>query len=85
MYYLSVSGAHCTPEQLNARSGGTTMFPEYRALISRLKGHHPRFDALFEKHNHLDHEIRRLENIPSGSSMEIVKLKLEKLEIKKNT
>jgi hypothetical protein len=29
--------------------------------------------------------IRRLENIPSGSSMEIVKLKLEKLEIKKNT
>ena len=38
------------------------MFPEYRALISQLKTTHPRFQALFEKHNDLDHQISRIEN-----------------------
>ncbi|ENJ7144003.1 DUF465 domain-containing protein [Escherichia coli] len=60
------------------------MFPEYRALISQLKGKHNRFDNLFEKHNQLDHDIRQLESAPGGDySMKIVKLKLEKLEIKR--
>lgn len=59
------------------------MFPEYRELISKLKGNHSRFDTLFEKHNKLDHEVKRLENLPSSGSMEIVSLKLEKLEIKR--
>ncbi|HAX5210270.1 TPA: DUF465 domain-containing protein [Escherichia coli] len=59
------------------------MFPEYRELISKLKGKHNRFDVLFEKHNQLDHEIKRLENIPSSGSTKIVALKLEKLETKR--
>ncbi|EGI25821.1 conserved hypothetical protein [Escherichia coli TA206] len=60
------------------------MFPEYRALISALKGKHARFDALFEKHNRLDHEIRRLETEGGGYSQpELVKMKLDKLEIKR--
>ncbi len=60
------------------------MFPEYRALISTLKGKHARFDALFERHNQLDHEIKRLEDAArSDHSMKIVKMKLEKLEIKR--
>lgn len=36
------------------------MFPEYREVISALKGNHKRFDSLFEKHNKLDHEIKEL-------------------------
>lgn len=59
------------------------MFPEHRELISKLKGKHSRFDLLFEKHNRLDHEIRQLENNPSSNSLQIVKLKLEKLEAKR--
>ncbi|ENN7403775.1 YdcH family protein [Escherichia coli] len=59
------------------------MFPEYRELISKLKGNHSRFDTLFEKHNKLDHDIKRLESLPSSNSMEIVNLKLEQLEIKR--
>ena len=60
------------------------MFPEYRELISRLKGKNCRFDQLFEKHNRLDHEIKRLASTPGGDySMTIMKLKLEKLNIKR--
>ncbi|EMA2752323.1 TPA: DUF465 domain-containing protein [Escherichia coli] len=59
------------------------MFPEYRDLISKLKGKHNRFDVLFEKHNKLDHEIKRLESLPSSDSVEVTRLKLEKLEAKR--
>lgn len=60
------------------------MFPEYRELISALKGKHKRFDLLFEKHNKLDHEIKRLEGEDRrGYSRRIVKMKLEKLELKR--
>ncbi|EMG9443873.1 DUF465 domain-containing protein [Escherichia coli] len=60
------------------------MFPEYREVISALKGNHKRFDSLFEKHNKLDHEIKRIEDgFGSAYSMEVVKLKLEKLDIKR--
>ena len=59
------------------------MFPEYRALISRLKTVHPRFHSLFEKHNVLDHEILRLE-AQGGNALneKIYQLKKEKLRIK---
>ncbi|WP_305845983.1 YdcH family protein [Photobacterium kishitanii] len=33
------------------------MFPEYRSLISTLKGHDVHFDRLFKKHNELDDKI----------------------------
>ncbi|ECG1117422.1 hypothetical protein DQT66_24505 [Salmonella enterica subsp. enterica] len=60
------------------------MFPEYRELISRLKGNHPRFDALFEKHNRLDHEIRREEGENGmGYSLKVVRMKLDKLAVKR--
>ena len=60
------------------------MFPEYRELISALKGNHKRFDSLFEKHNKLDHEIKRIEDkFGSAYSTEVVRLKLEKLETKR--
>ncbi|HAF7257933.1 TPA: hypothetical protein G9X39_002646 [Salmonella enterica subsp. enterica serovar Panama] len=36
------------------------MFPEYRALISRLKKDNTRFAALFHEHNILDAEIKNL-------------------------
>ncbi|MFT0210997.1 YdcH family protein [Pseudomonas sp. F1_0610] len=59
------------------------MFPEYRDLMSRLKGSHPRYNALFEKHNSLDHEIARLEGSNgAGYNQEVAKLKKEKLALK---
>lgn len=59
------------------------MFPEYRDLMSRLKNSHPRYSALFEKHNALDHEIARLEGANgAGYNQEVVRLKKEKLALK---
>lgn len=59
------------------------MFPEYRNLISRLKTQNPRFQALFEKHNGLDHEIARLEGEDGhGYGQEVAILKKEKLQTK---
>ena len=45
------------------------MFPEYRDLITRLKGEgtNHRFLHLFERHNELDHQIANMES-RSGSS-----------------
>ncbi|MED9634494.1 DUF465 domain-containing protein [Escherichia marmotae] len=59
------------------------MFPEYRELISKLKGKHSRFSQFFEKHNKLDHEIKQLESMPVNHSTKVTLLKLEKLEIKR--
>ena len=61
------------------------MFPEYRDLITRLKGEgtNARFLSLFEKHNDLDHQIRALEGHDAGGThVEIETLKKEKLNIK---
>ncbi|RMW99652.1 DUF465 domain-containing protein [Allofranklinella schreckenbergeri] len=61
------------------------MFPEYRDLITRLKteGTNARFLNLFEKHNDLDHQIKRLEDMDAGGiHTEIETLKKEKLLIK---
>ena len=61
------------------------MFPEYRDLITRLKGEgsNARFLNLFEKHNELDHKISGLEALDAGGvHSEIETLKKEKLRIK---
>ena len=59
------------------------MFPEHRDLISQLKVSHTRFQSLFEKHNNLDDEIARLEEMGSNAySAELAKLKKEKLHLK---
>ena len=59
------------------------MFPEYRDLITRLKGHDAHFTRLFDKHNQLDQLIKNKEaGIEPGSPTEIEQLKKEKLAIK---
>ncbi|HMO06090.1 MAG TPA: YdcH family protein [Paracoccaceae bacterium] len=59
------------------------MFPEYRDLITRLKGHDHHFTRLFDKHNELDQTIKNMEaHIQPGSQVEIENLKKEKLHLK---
>ncbi|SUC14513.1 Uncharacterized protein conserved in bacteria [Proteus vulgaris] len=59
------------------------MFPEYRDLISKLRQTDPRFRALFEQHNELDHKIVRLEHKDRrGYGEEVVELKKQKLRLK---
>lgn len=59
------------------------MFPEYRDLISRLKGHDIHFTRLFDKHNDLDQRIMNMEaQIQPSSQTEIETLKKEKLLLK---
>ncbi|ECA3794894.1 DUF465 domain-containing protein [Salmonella enterica subsp. enterica] len=54
------------------------MFPEYRALISRLKNEDAHFSVLFQRHNELDHEVTR----PAPDSTLLIKMKREKLHLK---
>jgi hypothetical protein len=59
------------------------MFPEYRDLITRLKGHDHHFTRLFDKHNALDQTIKNMEaHIEPGTQLEIEQLKKEKLALK---
>ena len=59
------------------------MFPEYRELITQLKGHDAHFTRLFDKHNLLDQEILNKEaHIEPGTQIEIDRLKKEKLALK---
>lgn len=59
------------------------MFPEYRDLITRLKGHDAHFTRLFDKHNSLDQLIKNKEaGIEPGTPTEIEQLKKEKLALK---
>jgi hypothetical protein len=59
------------------------MFPEFRELITRLKGHDHHFTRLFDKHNDLDQTIKNMEaNIQTASHVEIENLKKEKLLLK---
>lgn len=59
------------------------MFPEYRDLITRLKGHDHHFTRLFDKHNELDQTIKNMEtHILPGTQEEIETLKKEKLQLK---
>lgn len=59
------------------------MFPEYRELISRLKGHDVHFTRLFDKHNALDQTIQNMEaHIEPSTQIQIEALKKEKLMLK---
>lgn len=59
------------------------MFPEYRDLITQLKGHDHHFTRLFDKHNDLDQRIKNMEaHIEPGTQLEIEQLKKEKLALK---
>lgn len=59
------------------------MFPEYRDLITKLKGTDRHFQQLFDKHNELDQAIKNKEaHIEPGSDLEIETLKKEKLSLK---
>ncbi len=61
------------------------MFPEYRDLITRLKGEgtNHRFLHLFDRHTELDHQVKALEDHDAGGiHTEIETLKKEKLRVK---
>lgn len=59
------------------------MFPEYRELITQLKGHDAHFTRLFDKHNALDQLIKNKEDhIEPATQVEIETLKKEKLALK---
>ena len=59
------------------------MFPEYRDLITQLKGHDAHFTRLFDKHNALDQEIKNMEShIVAATEVEIEVKKKEKLLLK---
>ena len=59
------------------------MFPEFRDLITQLKGNDHHFTRLFEKHNELDQKIKNIEaRIQPGTPEEIDVLKKEKLLLK---
>ena len=52
------------------------MFPEYRDLITQLKGHDAHFTRLFDKHNSLDQVIKNKEALlQPGAQIEIEQLK----------
>lgn len=58
------------------------MFPEYRSLITSLKGHDVHFDRLFKKHNELDDKINVMTSANGFDETLIERLKKEKLLLK---
>ena len=59
------------------------MFPEYRDLITKIKGNDAHFTRLFDKHNELDQAIKNMEaRIIQATAAEIETLKKEKLQLK---
>jgi len=59
------------------------MFPEYRELITKIKGQDARFTHLFDKHNELDQRIQNMEaRLVQATDLEIEQLKKEKLHLK---
>ena len=59
------------------------MFPEYRDLITKIKGHDAHFTRLFDKHNELDQVIKNMEShIVPATEIEIETKKKEKLLLK---
>jgi uncharacterized protein YdcH (DUF465 family) len=62
---------------------GVPMFPEYRDLITKLKGNDAHFTRLFDKHNEMDQQIKNMEaRIVQATAIEIENLKKEKLQLK---
>ncbi|GAD21437.1 YdcH family protein [Acidovorax sp. MR-S7] len=59
------------------------MFPEYRELITKLKGSDAHFPRLFDKHNDMDQLIKNMESrVVQATAVEIETLKKEKLQLK---
>ncbi len=59
------------------------MFPEFRDLITELKGQDLHFSRLFHRHNELDQEIKNMETgLAPASDLVIEQLKKEKLHFK---
>lgn len=59
------------------------MFPEYRELITKIKGQDLHFTRLFDKHNEIDQVIKNMEaRIVQATAQEIETLKKEKLQLK---
>lgn len=59
------------------------MFPEYRELITSLKGNDHHFMRLFDQHNALDQKIKNMEDgLEIATNVEIETLKREKLQLK---
>jgi uncharacterized protein len=80
---MALARAICLGYSLGCCFSGVQMFPEYRELITRLKGHDHHFTRLFDKHNDLDQKIKNMEaHIEPGTHEEIEVLKKEKLLLK---
>lgn len=59
------------------------MFPEYRELITQLKSSDAHFVSLFQQHNTLDQQVKRMVSRSDPSTPEqIEQLKKEKLLLK---
>jgi len=59
------------------------MFPEYRDLITELKSSDAHFVSLFQQHNTLDQQVKRMvSRTDPATPAEIEKLKKEKLRLK---
>jgi hypothetical protein len=59
------------------------MFPEYRDQITQLKTTDAHFVRIFDQHNALDQQIKRMESHAEASTpVQIEQLKKEKLHLK---
>jgi uncharacterized protein YdcH (DUF465 family) len=59
------------------------MFPEYRELITQLKTSDAHFVSLFQQHNTLDQQVKRMVSRTDPSTPEEIEtLKKEKLHLK---
>ena len=59
------------------------MFPEYRDQITHLKTTDAHFVRIFDQHNALDQQIKRMESFAEPSTpIQIERLKKEKLRLK---
>ncbi|MFQ6372459.1 YdcH family protein [Shewanella sp. YIC-542] len=59
------------------------MFTEYGARVAELKDSNMQFQKLFEEHDQLDKEIKKIERRPASEfTQEVKALKKRKLELK---
>lgn len=59
------------------------MFSEYREQIAQLKLDDPHFAEMFDRHDALDAQIKRMQaHVEPGTALEIEALKKEKLHLK---
>lgn len=59
------------------------MFSEYRDQVTQLKANDPHFLDVFQKHDALDEQIKRMEaHVEPATHLEIELLKKEKLALK---